>query len=156
MSKYLIECVDHLSGLKGYPWIHILNNLNEEDFGKYYFEGGTRLKLIKLENRIRKFDSTYHLPELLFGNYFEAPKSKKEFISTKQKVKLVNVWFIFFGIIILFIVPIWLKYNFFDYFIFLALFYGASLLIQPIGKYRVSYLQKFIRYIYKKSISFLK
>ena len=84
-TQYLENCVNHLSGQKKYAWIKINADNTEEDFGRFYFEEGTRFKLLALRNKIRIYKKDYELPELLFGNYFEEPSSKRKIISTKKR-----------------------------------------------------------------------
>ncbi len=155
-TQYLEDYVNHLSGQKNYAWIHLISKSEEEDFGRLHFQGGTRMKIFELERKIKAYKTDYTLPELLFGNYFEEPVSRKKNLSTIEKRWYLNIWVITFLIFIVFLLPIILKFDVVEYLSFLAASGGVAWIFQPRGQFRMNYLEKVSRYFDKKLFSIFK
>lgn len=100
-TRYLKEFVLHLSGHKDYAWVYIDIDGNIHDNGDKIIWCGTLKKIKHLEEQIKLKEPDYILPEMLYGDFFEEPKSIIIY-SNRQNNSLVYV-----ALSIPFIIGVW-------------------------------------------------
>jgi hypothetical protein len=149
-TDYLKTFINHLCGHEGYPWINLTES-GEIDFGSIFLGEPTTAKLKKLEKRIRDFEPSYQMPEILYGNYFDTPLSKKDFFSIKERQKYFGILVSLLGVIA-FLTPLLMGYEIWGYLNFLVLYFLVALIFQPFGDYRMNLIERISRIIHKKII----
>ena len=148
--KYLKAFVNNLCGQEGYPWINIAET-GQIDFGSIFLGEPTIEKLRKLEKEIRKYEPNYNIPEILYGDYFDKPLSRKEIFSLQVRQRFWAI--ISISIIILaFVTPLLLGYEFWEYIKFFLSFIFIAFAFQPFGKNRLNLLERISRSIHRTII----
>ncbi len=149
-TRYLKAFVNNLCGQDGYAWIKLTEN-GEIDFGYMFLGEPTVNKLQKLEDKIKQFERNYTIPEILYGDYFDTPLSKKEIFSIRKRQKYFGIITILIGVVA-FLAPLLLGHDIWDYLKFYVFFLLIALIFQPQGKQRTNTIEKISRAMHKKII----
>ncbi len=148
--KYLEKCVEYLSGNKKFAWLTLDKYDNPVDLNRDFFKEGIMDKRNSLINKIRSIDPNYQIPDLWFGNYFEKPEKKDNYVKTLKSYRYFYRSLILLGLPLTGI--LFLIYMTFDsktFIEFLIVFIPTTIFIFPFGEFRLSLVHRITRFLSK-------